>query len=336
MTLKLIIIKDINPSLFYEISFYWTPTFFVKRGVFMNLKNLVVIQCLILVIPNLYGPKNRPSIEIDEIQVPQPQTGFRKSRPSIEIDEVQDGWPSLSERLTANKEQQGMINPMNSDNSDDQISKFERLRGLPSREISGEKAKSFDPASLKGLPTLAPKFKQVDGENTIKATNQTKRKTKKKIKKSKKLSDKSQQIKPIKVTEEIPSVERANADLKLAADEIANSISEVVMSVREDKKSSEGKVVGYGRAWLDQEMNDYNESRKIYSGHWDRDTISNEDLQTLKELGAKYLPGGAQDPLLQKLQNRTEVLKKAVDKENIEKQRSDMAMTGIGQGELYP
>ncbi len=174
-------------------------------------------------------------------------------------------------------------------------STFERLKGFPSRDS----VENFDLASLKDLPPLAAKssFKNEVSRKKTTGTRQSP------VKKSRKYPKKAQK-------EEIPSVEKANADLKSIKDTIAESISNALMEVRQDVKSSDGQLLSYGRIWRDQELDDYNESRKIWA-----EGLSDENISKLKELGKKYLPGGAQNDLLMNLEKNNEVIKKAIDKE---------------------
>lgn len=278
----------------------------------MNFKKVIFIQCLFLTTFSLFGPKR---IEIDEVpegsqsildkirqthsETPNPPKK-KKSRTSAPFsnDSQDSGISSLTHQPGENKSKFAInkVLPGYSEiKTGSKASTFERLKGFPSRDS----VENFDLASLKDLPPLAAKssFKNEVSRKKTTGTRQSP------VKKSRKYPKKAQK-------EEIPSVEKANADLKSIKDTIAESISNALMEVRQDVKSSDGQLLSYGRIWRDQELDDYNESRKIWA-----EGLSDENISKLKELGKKYLPGGAQNDLLMNLEKNNEVIKKAIDKE---------------------
>lgn len=276
----------------------------------MNFRKVIFIQCLFLATFSLFGPREKP-IEIDEVP---------KGSPSI-FDKISQAHPEIDNPVKKKKTRTQA--PFSNDSQDSQqvsqsrskfainkalpgyseiktgskASTFERLKGFPSRDS----VENFNRASLNDLSPQATKSSFKNGKSIKNNPIGTRQSSGKKSRKDQKKAEK----------EEIPSIEKANADLTSIKDAIAESISNVLMEAQQDVKSSDGNVLSYGRIWSHAELNDYNESRKIWA-----EDISDERISRLKELGAKYLPREVKNDLLIKLENSDEVRKKAIDKDN--------------------
>lgn len=283
-------------------------------GFFMNFKKVIFIQCLFLTTFSLFGPRQKP-INIDEVPAgsqsifdkirqahPETPNPPKKKKPRTSApfsnDSPDSGISSLTHQSGENKSKFAINKalPVYSEiKTGSKASAFERLRGLPSRDS----VENFNRASLNDLSPQPTKlsFKNVKSTNNQIGMRQPSRK------KPRKYSKKAEK-------EEIPSVEKADADLKSIKDTVAESISNALMAVRQDVKSSDGNVLSYGRTWSYQELEDYNESREIWA-----EDISDERISRLKELGEKYLSREVKNDLLIKLENSDKVRKKAIDKD---------------------